>query len=89
MKLLITLLCLLMLSGCTMYSVKKADGTQLTVLSSREFPNGLNIEYENTDGTKQSKFKANSGEIKNGVDPQALMAVMQLLSGARVPEPTQ
>ena len=52
----------LLATGCgyTSYYVKRDDGTELRVLSTREFKDGVSVEYESAQG---SKLKVNAGSV--------------------------
>ena len=70
MKALIILAALL-LSGCmTTYEYTHPSGQALTIRSFREFPGGIDIQY-NEDG-----LSIKSGEVSNGGDVEAVAALM-------------
>ncbi len=68
------------LSGCgyTSYHVKRDDGTELRVLSTREFPDGVLVEYESAEG---AKLKVDAGSVKSHESSASDALVQALLRG--------
>ena len=75
-----------LITGCgyTSYHVKRDDGTELRVLSTREFPDGVLVEYESAEG---AKLKVDAGSVKTH-ESSAQDALLQLLiRGLQTPAP--
>jgi hypothetical protein len=60
--------------GCSYYKVKRDDGTELKIISSREFPNGININYKSKEG---SQLDIESGQVQNGIDSTILNLILR------------
>ena len=65
-------------TGCTRYHVKRSDGTELSVLSSREFPNGIKVKYQGENGTGL-EIDAGSVQSSSSLDSIIASAVAELL----------
>lgn len=83
----VLLAALAVITGCTTYHVKRADGTELRIQSMREFPNGIAVEYETKDGEKTSKLKIEAGSVSNSVDLNTLRLLAPLIPAAPTPTP--
>lgn len=73
------ILCALVLglAGCTTYEVRRPDGTELTIRSMREFPGGIEVDYESAQG---AKLKVKTGEVRNGADSAVDALVRALIA---------
>lgn len=86
--LLVAVLLLLGMTGCgyTRYHVTRPDGTELSVLSTRTFENGLLVKYESDKG---AKLEVNAGSVSNdestmsGALLQALLSMLPALQAAQ------
>lgn len=70
------------MTGCTRYHVKRSDGTELSVISSREFPNGLKVKYQGDNGTGL-EIEAGSVQNDSKLDSIVASAVAELLTRPR------
>lgn len=82
--LLLFALAALLLAGCTQYHVKRADGTELSVTSMREFPDGITIEYTSPQG---ASLKVDAGSVRNKPSPLEEFAAQLLARYVQVPAP--
>jgi hypothetical protein len=72
---------LLLLTGCTTYEVKREEGSELSVKSWREFPEGLRIKYESPQG---SKLEIEAGAVtSNPYEELVTQALMKTLAPAK------
>ena len=83
---LLSLAAALLVSGCgyTSYHVKRDDGTELRVLSTREFPDGVLVEYESAEG---AKLKVDAGSVKTHESSATDALLQALLRGLQAPAP--
>lgn len=87
MRTMILIALALVATGCTMYDVRKPDGTELRIRSMREFPNGINVEYESKEG---AKLKVNAGKVQNDTGTTEILAqALQMLLLQQRPAPKE
>lgn len=87
MRLILILALALIASGCTMYDVRKPDGTELRIRSMREFPQGIAVDYESKDG---AKLKINTGKVQNDTGTTEILAqALQMLLLQQQPAPKE
>lgn len=80
---LIALAALVFLSGCTTYHVRRADGTEMRISSSREFPEGVLIQYTSAQG---ADLTINAGAVTNRPSALEEFALKILGSYLNIPQ---